>query len=101
MKRVARNKASIFAPNGFVPQSPDPNNPANEYVSGWSAHDLENYGFQVTAGLYGLKWLRTSFGLPGVRPQIFGDVLATSTSRLVYRFPRVAHQIVAVHEKSN
>jgi ubiquinone/menaquinone biosynthesis C-methylase UbiE len=34
MKRVARSKAIIFTPNGFVPQPPDPDNPANEHISG-------------------------------------------------------------------
>jgi hypothetical protein len=99
MKRVCKRRAIIFTPNGFVPQPPDVDNAANEHKSGWSVKDLNSLGFQVTSGLYGYKPLRGSFGLPAIRPHILGDLIAKATSRLVFRFPRFAYQIIAVFTK--
>ena len=100
MKRVCRTRAIVFTPNGFVPQPPDIDNPANEHISGWTTRDLKEHGFEVFCGLYGLKWLRGSFGLPRLRPQMFGDFIAKSTSRIGWRIPSLAYQIVCIYEKT-
>ena len=99
MKRVCSNRAIIFTPNGFVPQPGSVENPANAHRSGWKVEELENLEFQVGVGLYGLRKLRTSFGLPTIRPLILGDLIAKSTSRLVFHRPTLAYQIVGVYQK--
>jgi SAM-dependent methyltransferase len=99
MKRVCRVQAIVFTPNGFVPQPADPDNPANEHVSGWSLADLTRNGFEIDSGLFGHRRLRTSFGLPSLRPVMLGDLIAKSTSRLAFRFPSIAYQFVAVYVK--
>lgn len=100
MKRVCARQAIIFTPNGYVPQPGSPDNPANAHRSGWSVKELTDIGFSVSVGLYGLRGLRTSFGLPTLRPRMFGDLVAKSTSRFVYRRPRIAYQIVGVYRKN-
>ena len=100
MKRVCRVQAIVFTPNGFVPQPADPDNPANEHISGWSLADLSRHGFLIDSGLYGHRKLRTSFGLPSLRPIMLGDLIAKITSRLAFRFPSMAYQFVAVHVKA-
>lgn len=99
MKRVCKRQAIVFTPNGFVPQPPDPDNPANEHVSGWTVGEFRQAGFDVRYGLNGLRGLRTSFANPVVKPRIFGDFLAKLTARPVSRIPRLAYQILAVHTK--
>jgi hypothetical protein len=99
MKRVCSNRVIVFTPNGYVPQPGSLDNPANAHRSGWKVGDLEELGFDVNIGLYGLRKLRTSFGLPTIRPLILGDLIAKSTSRFVFRRPRLAYQIVGVYHK--
>jgi ubiquinone/menaquinone biosynthesis C-methylase UbiE len=99
MKRVCRISAVIFTPNGFVAQPPDVDNAANEHVSGWSPKVLSTNGFLIDSGLYGFKKLRSSFGLPTIKPMMLGDLVAKSTSRLAFRFPSLAYQVVAVYKK--
>ena len=99
MKRVCRVSAIIFTPNGFVAQPPDKDNAANEHLSGWSPGDLSANEFEIDSGLYGFKKLRTSFGLPSIKPMILGDLVAKLTSRLAFRFPSTAYQLVAVYKK--
>jgi hypothetical protein len=94
MKRVCSRNALIFTPNGYVPQPGAPDSPDNAYRSGWEVHELEESGFRVKIGLYGFKKLRTSFGLPSIKPQLFGDLVAKLTSRFVFRRPKLAYQIV-------
>jgi SAM-dependent methyltransferase len=100
MKRVCSRQAIIFTPNGFVPQPASPDNPSNAHRSGWSVTELNHLDFKVDIGLYGLRGLRTSFGLPTIKPAMLGDTIAKGTSRLVYTRPRIAYQIVGVHKKN-
>jgi SAM-dependent methyltransferase len=99
MKRVCRVSAIVFTPNGYVPQPPGKDNPANEHISGWSTNDFIANQFEIDSGLYGFKKLRTSFGLPSIKPIIVGDLIAKSTSRLAFLFPKSAYQVVAVYKK--
>ena len=99
MKRVCSNRAIIFTPNGFVPQPGSADNPANAHLSGWRVGELEKLGFEVSVGLYGLRKLRTSFGLPTIRPLMLGDLIAKATSRFVFRHPTFAYQIIGVYYK--
>ena len=100
MKRVCSNRAIIFTPIGFVPQPGSTDNPANAHLSGWGVDELEQSGFGVDVGLYGFRKLRTSFGLPSIKPPLFGDLVAKLTSRFVFHRPKLAYQIVGVHQKS-
>jgi hypothetical protein len=99
MKRVASGRVIVFTPNGFVPQPGSIDNPANAHRSGWTVVELEGLGFNVSVGLYGLRKLRTSFGLPTIRPMMMGDFFAKLTSRFVFHRPKLAYQIVGVYHK--
>jgi SAM-dependent methyltransferase len=99
MKRVCRVSAIVFTPNGFVAQPPDKHNPANEHLSGWSHTDFCSNQFEIDSGLYGFRKLRTSFGLPSIRPVMLGDLVAKTTSRMAFRYPLIAYQIIAVYRK--
>jgi hypothetical protein len=100
MKRVCSRQAIIFTPNGYVPQPGSEDNPANAHRSGWTVKELTDLGFSVPVGLYGLRGLRSSFGLPTLKPQMLGDLIAKSTSRFVFRRPKLAYQIVGVYHRS-
>lgn len=100
MKRVCSRRAVIFTPNGFVPQPPDPDNPANEHLSGWSVLKLKAHGFDTKFGINGVRGLRTAFALPRIRPYLLGDLIAKSTSRFAAHVPLLAYQVLAVHHKS-
>lgn len=99
MKRVCKRQAIVFTPNGFVPQPPDPDNPANEHVSGWTVGEFRRADFEVRFGLNGLRGLRTSFANPTIKPRMLGDFLAKLTARPVSRLPRFAYQLLAVYTK--
>lgn len=99
MKRVCARQAIVITPNGYVPQPGSDDNPANAHQSGWSVRELDDLGFTVSIGLDGLRGLRTSFGLPTIKPQMLGDLISKSTSRFVFRRPRFAYQIVGVYLK--
>jgi len=100
MKRVYSRQAIICTPNGFVPQPGTEDNPVNAHRSGWTAKELTDIGFTELTGLYGFKGLRSSFGLPTIKPQILGDLIAKSTSRFVFRHPNLAYQVVGVYRKT-
>lgn len=101
MKRVCARQAIVFTPNGFVPQPPDPDNPANEHVSGWKVTDFKQAGFVVRYGLNGFRGLRTSFANPTIKPRMLGDFLAKLTARPASHLPRLAYQLLAVHTKDD
>ena len=96
MRRVSRRIAIIATPNGFVPQPPRADNPANEHLSGWNPRDLNALGFSVISGHYGWRRLRTTYGLPKLKPGMAGDLVACITARPIARFPHHAYQLVAV-----
>ena len=61
--------------------------------------DLSATEFEIDSGVCGFKKLRTSFGLPSIKPMILGDLVAKLTSRLAFRLPSTAYQLVAVYKK--
>lgn len=98
MKRVCAVSAVVFTPNGFVPQPPDSDNPANEHLSGWTPKELIRFGFVPMAGINGLRYLRSSFAIPTVKPLWLGELISKFTGRIASRFPRIAYQILYVYE---
>jgi len=98
MKRVCAVSAVVFTPNGFVPQPPDSDNPANEHLSGWTPKELQCCGFVPVAGINGLKYLRSSFAIPTIKPLWLGELVSRATGRLAYRFPRIAFQVICVYK---
>lgn len=99
MRRVSKRISIIATPNGYVPQPPRQDNPANEHISGWEKNDFAKFGYSVTSGHYGLKWLRGTYGLPRVRPMQLGELLASITVRPLSLLPNLNFQIVAVARK--
>lgn len=97
MIRVRQKVAVIATPNGYVAQPPKPDNAANEHLSGWKPDDLARVGFNVSSGHYGWRPLRTTYGLPRLKPSMFGDLLASATARPIAHYPKFAYQLVAAN----
>lgn len=94
MQRVAKHLAIIFTPNGFLPQPPTPDNPFQEHLSGWDASSLRSLGYEFAGGFSGLKFLRTSLGLPRIRPSKIGNLLVVLSLRIVPRSENFAFEIL-------
>lgn len=47
LERVAKKKAILFTPNGFLPQKPYEDNPWQEHKSGWSYKEMKGYGYRL------------------------------------------------------
>ncbi|MGD0077169.1 MAG: class I SAM-dependent methyltransferase [Sedimentisphaerales bacterium] len=96
MKKWARKKVIITTPNTFVWQDEIDNNPLQAHVSGWSAKELRNAGFEVH-GIEGWKKLRGYRGVLKYRPMFFWAKLSHISQKLVYFFPSMAFQLFAVN----
>jgi SAM-dependent methyltransferase len=95
MEKWARKKIIITTPNAFVWQDGIDNNPLQAHVSGWSAKELQNLGFNVY-GLQGWNKLRGYQGILKYRPMFFWAKLSHISQKLVYFCPSIAFQLFAV-----
>jgi len=101
MRRVARKRAVIFTPNGFVPQNGDIDNPAQAHLSGWTTKVLRDLGYDFYCGFNGLKFLRGTYGLPVLKPQILGEFIALLSAWGANSRPKLPFQILCVSDKLN
>lgn len=60
MQAVAKKRIIFLTPNGFLPQTRQESGDLQEHLSGWSASEMRQLGFQVV-GLLGPKSLRGEF----------------------------------------
>lgn len=95
MVEWARRKVIITTPNGHLRQDPYGSNLLQQHQSGWGVQDLESLGFQVR-GHAGWKALRGDKGYVKFRPAYLWERISDLTQPLVYRFPGLAFQIMAV-----
>lgn len=100
MERAAKKKVIVFTPNGFTEQHPYEENPYQKHKSGWSAEDFAKEGYTVY-GMRGIKWIRGECATIKFKPWIFWGFISTITQPLVYRFPRIAYQLLAVKQMKN
>lgn len=99
MKRVAKEIAIIFTPNGFVPQPPDADNPHQEHISGWNCNQLRLLGYEFARGFNGLKYLRTTYGAIRFRPMVFFIPLTLVSAFFTRHSKRFAFEILYVAMK--
>ena len=92
MEAVAAKRVLIFTPNGFVPQSPEPGNPFQEHLSGWSPEDFLARGYQVV-GVSGWRPLRGPYGAIRWHPRPVWRRVSGLTESLVTPRPRHAFHL--------
>ena len=95
MEEWAARKVAVTTPNGYLKQDAYDNNPLQEHRSGWKVDELRRLGFQVR-GTGGLKVLRGDKGRIKYRPVFLWERISDLTQPLVYRFPKLAYQLMAV-----
>ena len=95
MEEWAARKVVVTTPNGYFKQDPYDDNPLQEHRSGWDVNDLRELGFQVH-GISGWKALRGYQGHVKYRPAFLWERVSDLTQPLVYRFPKLAFQLIAV-----
>jgi len=97
MEEWAKRKVIVTTPNGYLTQDPYDNNPLQEHRSGWDVHDLRSLGLQVR-GSAGWKALRGHKGYVKYRPAFLWKRIADVTQPLVYRFPNLSFQLMAIKQ---
>jgi ubiquinone/menaquinone biosynthesis C-methylase UbiE len=97
MERWARKRVVLTTPNGFVFQDDVGDNPFQEHLSGWTAQELRQFGFQVY-GLSGWRPLRGYLGRIRFKPWFFWKKVSSFSQLLVRHWPEQAFQLLAVKE---
>ncbi|MBN2099221.1 MAG: methyltransferase domain-containing protein [Dehalococcoidia bacterium] len=95
MQEWATKKVVVTTPNGYVPQDTYDHNPLQEHRSGWDVDTLRSLGFHVR-GSAGWKALRGHKGHVKHKPAFLWERISDLTQPLVYRFPKLAFQLIAV-----
>lgn len=98
MKKIAKKKAIVFTPNGFLPQEEYEGNRRQVHLSGWEVEEMQNLGFRVI-GIQGWKPLSRMItriqwepiGLWKLRVIALGQII-------VGRQPKRAFQLFCVKE---
>lgn len=97
MEELARRRVVVFTPNGFLEQPPDPDNPWQEHISGWTVEEFHRLGYRVL-GVNGWRPLRTMYAEIRFRPLPFWERLSVLTQPLTEHRPRRAFQLLAVKD---
>jgi len=97
MEKWAAKKVIVTTPNGFLPQPQYDGNKFQEHQSGWSVEDFKRRGYRVY-GINGLKWLKGQQGVIKFWPKRFWQAISDLTQKIVYRFPSLAFQLLAVKD---
>ena len=99
MERIARKKIIVFTPNGFLPQGMYESNPWQVHLSGWTAEEMKQKGYEVI-GLRGWKPLRGPYATIRYRPKFFWLFVSSLSQPWVRRRPEKAFQLLCVKNKS-
>lgn len=99
METIAGKRVVVFTPNGFLFQPPEPGNPHQEHVSGWTAAEMRDRGYDVI-GIAGWKPLRGPYVKPRWRPHAVWERLALLTEHAFESRPDSAFQILCVRTRS-
>lgn len=97
MEDLARRRVLIFTPNGFLAQPPDPDNPWQEHVSGWTVDEFHRLGYEVV-GVNGWRPLRTMYAEIRFRPARLWERVSLLTQPVTERNPRQAFQLLATKD---
>lgn len=97
--KIWGRKVIITTPNGAVPGIPSDSNIHQEHQSGWTAEELEAYGYTVR-GASGWKVLRKPDSqLRHLHPFVFWAGLSLLSTLAVYFIPGHAFHLQATYEK--
>lgn len=97
MERIARRRVVVFTPNGFVEQGARDGNPFQVHRSGWTAADFSRRGFRLV-GINGVRGLRGEGADLRFRPRRLWRALSCVTQGLLWRFPSLCFQLLAVKD---
>lgn len=97
IEKWVKKKIITFTPNGYVYQDNYDNNPFQEHKSGWNVEELKKLGFKVV-GMNGWKKLRGYKASIKYKPQILWRIISDLTQKMVYYYPNLAFQLLAVKE---
>jgi SAM-dependent methyltransferase len=95
MEAWARKKIIIFAPNGYLWQDDYDDNPLQRHLSDWYADELKKIGFRIH-GMNGWRRLRGHKSSIKYRPQLLWLTISNITQWIVYYYPKMANQLLAV-----
>ncbi len=94
-EKIARKKAIIFTPNGFLPQNERDNNVFQEHKSGWTVKELKELGY-IVRGINGFKPLRAEGAKIKFKPAGFFSILSDITQKATYYYPSLAFQLLGI-----
>jgi SAM-dependent methyltransferase len=75
MERIARKRAVIFTPSGFLRQGHTTQSDLQEHLSGWEPAEMKTKGYRVM-GLLGPKQLRGEYHALKYRPALFWGIIS-------------------------
>ncbi len=96
-ERWAKKKVVITTPNGYVKQDSYDDNPLQIHKSGWNIGEFKQRGYRVY-GIGGLKFLRGERGELKYKPYALWRVINDICQKIVYHFPDLAFQLLAVKD---
>lgn len=95
IEKIASKKVVIYTPNGFLPQGDRENNPWQVHLSGWTAQEFINRGYEVI-GVNGIKSLRGAFAKVKYKPAFFWNFISDLSELFVKHKPEKAFQLLAI-----
>ncbi len=95
MEKIASKKVIIYTPNGFLPQGDRENNPWQVHLSGWTAQEFSDRGYEVI-GVNGIKSLRGAFAKVSYKPAFFWNFISDMSELFVKHKPEKAFQLLAI-----
>lgn len=99
IERIAKKRAILSTPNGFLRQSMYDNNPLQIHKSGWTSKELRKRGYRIV-GFNGLKILRGEKASIKFKPKLLWLCVSIFSQVFVRNFPDGAFQILAVKVKN-
>jgi hypothetical protein len=97
MEGVAKKRAIIFTPNGFLPQDIYHDNEAQRHLSGWGPEEMRELGYRII-GIQGWKPLRGERGMIRFHPTVLWERFSLLTQILTTRLPKYAFRLLCVKE---
>lgn len=93
--RISCKSKIIYTPNGFVLQPPAINAQHNSHISGWQKKDFKQFGYRISIGQVGLKFLFGPYAKPKYSYKIIYK-LSGLLYPLIQRFPKYCFSIVYI-----
>lgn len=100
IEKIAKKKIIIITTNGYTYQESYDNNPYQEHKSGWTVKDFTKMGYKVR-GIRGFKFIRGKGTRIQYKPEVLWGIIALLSHFLLYYFPSLSYQILAIKEINN